>query len=50
MRGEDGLLRLTTSDAGALARFADLYTRMEGGNLDLVLADRRRKPTRVRRR
>jgi hypothetical protein len=37
-RGEDGVLRLTSSDAGALARFADLYTRMEGGNLDLVLA------------
>ena len=37
IRGEDGLLRLTASDAGALARFADIYTRMEGGNLDLVL-------------
>ena len=36
-RGPDGLLRLTSSDAGALAKFADLYTRMEGGNLDLVL-------------
>ncbi len=36
-RGEDGALRLTASDAGALARFADLYTRMEGGDLDLVL-------------
>ncbi len=35
--GPDGLLRLTTSDAGALAKFADLYTRLEGGNLDLVL-------------
>ena len=37
IRGEDGLLRLTASDAGALARFADIYTRMEGGNLDLVM-------------
>ena len=36
-RGEDGLLRLTAGDAGALAKFADLYARMEGGNLDLVL-------------
>ena len=36
-RGSDGLLRLTSNDAGALAKFADLYTRMEGGNLDLVL-------------
>jgi AsmA-like C-terminal region len=36
-RGEDGALRLTASDAGALAKFADLYTRLEGGNLDLVL-------------
>ena len=32
-----GELRLTSSDAGALARFADLYARMEGGDLDLVL-------------
>ncbi len=37
IRGEDGRLRLTSSDAGALARFADIYTRMEGGNLDLEL-------------
>ncbi len=36
-RGSDGLLRLTAGDAGALAKFTDLYTRMEGGNLDLVL-------------
>jgi hypothetical protein len=32
-----GELRLTSTDAGALARFADLYPRMEGGNLDLIL-------------
>ena len=37
VRGEDGLLRLTASDAGALARFADIYTRMDGGNIDLVM-------------
>lgn len=36
-RGGDGVLRLTASDAGALAKFAGLYTRMEGGNLDLAL-------------
>ena len=36
-RGSDGLLRLTASDAGALAKFTDLYTRLEGGNLDLTL-------------
>ena len=36
-RGSDGLLRLTATDAGALAKFTDLYTRMEGGNLDLAL-------------
>jgi uncharacterized protein YhdP len=36
-REAGGDLRLTSSDAGALARFADLYSRMEGGNLDLAL-------------
>ena len=36
-RGGDGELGLTSNDAGALAKFADLYTRMEGGNLDLTL-------------
>jgi uncharacterized protein YhdP len=36
-REAGGDLRLTSSDAGALARFADLYSRMEGGNLDLTL-------------
>ncbi len=38
--GSGGEMRLTTSDAGALARFADLYPRLEGGNLDLVLRSR----------
>ena len=36
-RGTDGVLRLTASDAGALAKFTDLYTRLEGGDLALVL-------------
>ena len=36
-RDAGGDLRLTSNDAGALARFADLYSRMEGGNLDLTL-------------
>ncbi|WP_210208886.1 AsmA-like C-terminal domain-containing protein [Roseiarcus fermentans] len=36
-RGQDGVLRLTTSDAGALAKFVDLYARLEGGDLDLAL-------------
>ncbi len=36
-RGIVGELRLTTSDAGALVRFADLYSRMEGGSLNLDL-------------
>ena len=36
-RESDGDLRLDGSDAGALARFADLYTRMDGGNLELIL-------------
>ena len=30
-------MRLAASDAGALIRFADLYTRLEGGDLNLVL-------------
>ncbi len=36
-RGDDGVLRLVSTDAGALAKFTDLYTRMEGGALDLGL-------------
>ena len=36
----EGGLRLTSTDAGALARFADIYTRMEGGNLDLSVSFR----------
>jgi AsmA-like C-terminal region/Protein of unknown function len=38
--GNGGETRLTTTDAGALARFADLYQRLEGGDLDLVLRPR----------
>ncbi len=35
--GAGGDLRLATNDAGALLRFADLYSRLEEGNLNLVL-------------
>jgi hypothetical protein len=35
--GGEGDLRLISTDAGALVKFADLYTRMEGGSLDLSL-------------
>jgi hypothetical protein len=35
--GTGGETRLTTSDAGALLRFADLYARLEGGDLNLLL-------------
>ncbi len=32
-----GVLRARVTDAGALARFLDLYSRMEGGELDVSL-------------
>ena len=35
--GTGGETRLMTSDAGALLRFADLYGRLEGGDLSLLL-------------
>jgi Protein of unknown function/AsmA-like C-terminal region len=35
--GAGGEMRLATTDAGALLRFADLYSRLEGGDLNLVL-------------
>ncbi len=35
--GNGGDMRVMTNDAGDLLRFADLYARMEGGDLDLVL-------------
>ncbi len=38
--GSGGEMRLSTSDAGALVRFADLYARLEGGDLNLVLRSR----------
>jgi hypothetical protein len=40
-RDDGGGIRLTAGDAGALARFADLYTRMDGGALDLALRTER---------
>jgi AsmA-like C-terminal region/Protein of unknown function len=38
--GNGGETRLMTTDAGALVRFADLYSRLEGGDLDLVFRSR----------
>ena len=35
--GSGGETRLVTSDAGALLRFANLYSRLEGGDLSLIL-------------
>jgi len=35
--GSGGETRLMTSDAGALLRFANLYSRLDGGNLNLIL-------------
>ena len=35
--GSGGETRLTATDAGALLRFANLYSRLEGGDLNLVL-------------
>ena len=34
---DQGVLRARVTDAGALARFLDIYGRMEGGTLDLTL-------------
>ena len=36
-RTTKGVLRARVTDAGALARFLDIYPRMEGGTLDLTL-------------
>ena len=33
--GEGGLISIKSSDAGALARFLDVYGKMEGGDIDL---------------
>jgi hypothetical protein len=38
--GSDGETRITTSDAGALLRFANLYSHLEGGDLNLLLRSR----------
>ncbi|WP_075289153.1 DUF3971 domain-containing protein [Pararhizobium arenae] len=38
--GPDNTLELTSGDAGALARFADLYGNMRGGLLNVKLRDR----------
>jgi hypothetical protein len=38
--GSGGETRITTSDAGALLRFANLYSRLEGGDLNLLLRSR----------
>jgi hypothetical protein len=38
--GTGGETRLTTSDAGALLRFANLYSHLEGGDLNLLLRSR----------
>ena len=38
--GSGGQTRLSTSDAGALLRFADLYSHLEGGDLNLLLRSR----------
>jgi AsmA-like C-terminal region/Protein of unknown function len=38
--GTGGETRIMTSDAGALLRFADLYSRLEGGDLNLHLHSR----------
>ena len=38
-KDETGGMRVRTSDAGALGKFIDLYTKLEGGSLDLALQD-----------
>jgi hypothetical protein len=38
--GADNIIQLTSGDAGALARFADVYANMRGGLLNLKLRDR----------
>lgn len=36
-RSDSGVIRLQTTDAGALVRFFNLYSHLEGGALDLVM-------------
>ena len=38
-KDEAGILTAHSEDAGAFARFLDLYTKLEGGSLDLTLRD-----------
>jgi hypothetical protein len=38
--GSGGETRISTSDAGALVRFANLYSHLEGGDLNLLLRSR----------
>jgi hypothetical protein len=38
-KDESGLLTVKAADAGALGKFLDFYTKMEGGALDLTLQD-----------
>jgi len=38
--GSGGETRIATSDAGALVRFANLYSHLEGGDLNLLLRSR----------
>jgi hypothetical protein len=38
--GSGGETRISTSDAGALLRFANLYSHLEGGDLNLLLRSR----------
>ena len=38
-RDEAGLLRLQAGDAGALVRFFNLYSHLEGGALDMIMRD-----------
>ena len=38
--GADNILELTSGDAGSLARFANIYSNMRGGLLNLKLRDR----------
>ncbi len=38
-KDESGLMRVRTGDAGAFAKFLDLYGKLEGGSLELTLQD-----------
>jgi hypothetical protein len=36
-RGEGGLIQIKSDDAGALARYLDVYSKLEGGSIDLAV-------------